>query len=228
MKRVGEKTMKSQALGLALALSLHAGGLAAAPITFDFTGTVTQVPVLDPSDPFGDTIAFGTAITGSYTFESTTPDAIPSPDAGSYSMFGPPFGMQVDIGGNAFSATDFLNIGVANNFSGTVDQYTVLAQQTSDEPLDIELFFEDNTGLALSSDALPTTPPPLLLFQIRSFSLIGTVDGNQVEIGAQINTLTPAVTQVPVPGTLLLLSVGLAWLCRRRFVSQLAEDRRQL
>ena len=30
----------------------------ASPITFDFTGTVTQVPVLDPNDPFGGTLGF--------------------------------------------------------------------------------------------------------------------------------------------------------------------------
>ena len=38
--------MKSLATGLLLGLSLHAGELWALPITFNFTETVTQAPVL--------------------------------------------------------------------------------------------------------------------------------------------------------------------------------------
>ena len=98
----------------------------ATPITFSFTGTVTQL-VTDPEDPFGGTIGFGTTFTGSYTFESTTPDAAPGTETGSYSMAGGALGGGVVIGGHAFNTGDFLSIGIADDFLGTVDQYSVLA-----------------------------------------------------------------------------------------------------
>ena len=122
--------MKAKVLGLlVLALGLGSMPVHAVPATFGFDGTVTST-FFDPFDPFGGTIGFGTSIWGEYTFESTTPDAIPAdPSVGSYSNFGAPFGMMVSIGGNSFSASEFLNIGVANDIGAGVDQYTVLAQR---------------------------------------------------------------------------------------------------
>ena len=65
------KLMKRAAFGL---LALLTAGLAhAVPITFAFTSVVSQEPLLD-LDPFGGSIAAGTPFSGSYTFESTTPD----------------------------------------------------------------------------------------------------------------------------------------------------------
>ncbi len=66
----------------------------------DFTGMVSQDPLLDPDDPFGGSIAFGTLFSGSYVFESTTPDGDLSANGGSYTS---PGGMlSVTIGGNDF------------------------------------------------------------------------------------------------------------------------------
>ena len=42
------------------AVLLTAVVVEAAPITFAFTGVVSQDPLLDPDDPFAGTIAFGT------------------------------------------------------------------------------------------------------------------------------------------------------------------------
>lgn len=58
-----------------------AGALAAGPITFQFTGTITQVPI---DEVFGD-ISPDQLISGSYTFESTSLDGDPGdPAIGSY------------------------------------------------------------------------------------------------------------------------------------------------
>jgi hypothetical protein len=93
----------------------------AAPITVQFTGAVTQVPI---DDVYGD-IAFGSLMQGSYIFDSTAVDLIPGdPATGSYTSFGAPFGMSVSLAGHSFSALDSLNIGIFNSF---VDQYTVFA-----------------------------------------------------------------------------------------------------
>jgi hypothetical protein len=197
----------------------------AAPLTFDFTGTVTQVPVLDPSDPFGGTIHFQTPFTGSYTFEATTPDSLADPQTGVYSMAAAPFGLTVTMGGHPFSAGDSLSIVV---FDGPPDQYGVLAHGAGGD-LTIELFLEDPTGTALASDALPLTPPALADFAVREFHLAGLVDGNQVQIDGCLDSLSPAGqgppplggtscagARVPAPATLLLMAVGMAGLAWRR------------
>ena len=109
----------------------------ASPITFAFTGSVSQDPLLDPADPFGGNIALGTIFSGSFVFESTTADGDPSGNGGSYTSLGGT--LSLTIGGNAFAASDLLNIGVGNDFAGT-DLFTVFAQRTSGpDPFDLSL-----------------------------------------------------------------------------------------
>jgi hypothetical protein len=209
--------MKKLASGLAVAAWLGAGWVApcaAAPLTFDFTGTVTQT-MLDPNDPFAGGIAFGTAFSGSYTFESTAPDSIPFASHGSYSSFGVPYEFTVTIGGFTFSTSDALSVSVAN---GPSDQYSVFA--CAGGPFcsgsTWSLFLEDLDGAVFGSDALPTTAPPLSAFEVALFSFRGFVDDNQVEIIGQLESLAcsagcdPIGTPVPEPGTLMLVGSALA------------------
>lgn len=197
------------------------GGALAAPVTFDFSGSVNQVN-FDPADPFSGTIGFGTAFTGSYTFEATaTDDVAASGSTGSYSMAGAPYGLSVNIGGNIFLAGDFLNIGVADNYP-TGDQYTVLAQAASGGPLRtdlrIELFFEDPSKTVFGSDALPLTPPLLSMFTLMDFHLYRTITDastyemvQQDQIDGRIDSLSAGgAAPVPEPSTALLLGFGLA------------------
>jgi hypothetical protein len=111
---------------VALALGaccLLAGTMRAGPITFQFTGTVTQVPV---DEVFGD-IQAGRTISGSYTFESTSIDGDPGDASiGSYvAPSGDPYSFNVMVGGHSFSTNFLLGLGV---FNAAVDQYTVLAE----------------------------------------------------------------------------------------------------
>ena len=76
--------MRYLCVGVAVFVTLIGADAQASPITFDFSGTVNQVPVLDPSDPFGGTIGFGTAFVGSHTFESTASDLDASATGASY------------------------------------------------------------------------------------------------------------------------------------------------
>jgi hypothetical protein len=142
-----EDAMKKIVGSLSLSILLLPAIVDASPITFGFTGVVSQDPLLDPDDPFGGSIAFGTLFSGSYVFESTTPDGDPSASGGSYTSAG---GMlSITIGGNAFIASDFLNIGVGNNFSGS-DFYTVFARNTSGaDPFDLSLTLQDLQGSGL-------------------------------------------------------------------------------
>lgn len=68
---------------LALALCLVGPPAAAAPITFDFTATVTSISELGVFTGMTG-LSSGDTITGSYTFESTTTDTSASPNLGTY------------------------------------------------------------------------------------------------------------------------------------------------
>jgi hypothetical protein len=187
-------------MGIAILADAHAD-----PITFNFTGTVTQVPI----DDFATGIQFLDGITGSFTFDSTAVDAIAAPASGSFTSTGAPFGMTVSIGAGAvtFSESGFLNIGILNSF---VDQYTVLA---SSPALMLDLFFQDNTGAAFASDGLPLSPPPVGFFLQREFHLDQTgVAGDETQVDGTITSLTCAsgcvASSVPEPSSVGLLFVG--------------------
>jgi hypothetical protein len=221
--------MRQLATGVA-ALWLCAGfaaSSAAAPITFDFTGSVTQT-MFDPDDPFAGGIAFGTTFAGSYTFESTTADGIAAAHSGAYAPpGGAPYQFAVTIGGHTFSTPDFLSIGVGNDV-GATDHYAVLACSGSAacQESTLELFLLDLDATAFTSDALLVPAPLLGAFEIATFTFRGLIGGNQVEILGQLESLTcsagcdPVNVPVPEPGTLLLLTPALAvlryWRGRRR------------
>lgn len=181
----------------------------AAPFKLTFNGTVTSV-FTDPSDPFAGTIDVGTHMAGFANYETSTADDIPSSDVGSYSMFAsPPLGMAIFIGGNTFAASDFLNISVANNISTGIDQLTIFAQQGISgglaDYLSLQLFLEDPSGTAFSSDALPISQPNMGNFLVRSFFIDGvqTISGQAVQFQIQGNV------SVPEANSILLLGIGL-------------------
>jgi hypothetical protein len=215
--------MNRLASGLALAACLGAGWAvpcAAAPVTYAFTGSVTQA-TFDPNDPFGGTVGVGTAFNGSYTFESTASDNIPFANNGSYASFGAPYQFSVTIGSFTFSTSDALNISVGN---GPADQYSVLA--CAGGPFcfgsSAALFLEDTDGTVFAGDALPYPAPPLSAFEVALFTFRGFVNDNQVEIIGQLESLAcsagcePVGTPIPEPATLTLVASALAALRLRR------------
>jgi PEP-CTERM motif-containing protein len=197
----------------------------ASPITFNFAGEVSQDPLLDPNDPFAGSIAFGTAFSGFYTFESTTSDSDPSANGGSYTSAGGTF--SVTIGGNNFMAADLLNIGMGNNFSGS-DFYTVFAQNTSGaDPFDVGLTLQDLQATVFGGALLATDAPSFAAFELATLFLSGTIAGNQVQIDGRLTSLTctsgcepgggaGVPRPVPEPATVALLSTGLVAMGLRR------------
>jgi len=178
----------------------------AAVLNFQFTGTVTQVPL---DEAFGD-IAIGDGIQGGFSFDTSATDLIPGDPATGSFQFGPPFGMAFTVGTHQFTTSGSLNIGVLNSF---VDQFTVLGTSASGD-LSLELFLQDNTGTVFSNDHLPVTALPLGSFAQRDFHLNAVFAGGQVQIDGQINATS--ATTVPEPGSTVAIPAGLILLALTR------------
>jgi hypothetical protein len=172
------------------------------PVTFSFTGSVTD-------DPFGLSFV-GAPISGSYTFDSGAVDGIPGPATGSYASAGPGFGFLANVDGTGYSVPGSLAVNTSNNIAG-VDQYGAIA---SDVLLTLELFFQDATGTALASDALPLLPPALGDFDSRQFRLFSP---DAEFLGSVDSLVCTSGCSVPEPGSLSLLALAMAvgWRLRR-------------
>ena len=183
----------------------------AVPITFFFTGSVTD-------DPFGLS-SFGAPISGSYTFESAATDAIAGASAGSYPSVGPGFGFTANVDGTSYSLFGSLVVNTANDIG--VDQYGAIA---TDASLTLEVFFQDATQTALSSDELPLVPPPIGAFndfrQFRLFSaeaeFLGTINTLVCSTGCNGNGGGNGGGTVPEPATLWLFALATLALALRR------------
>ena len=197
---------RSSARLVLIASTLCAGVAHALPLTFHFTGAVTD-------DPFGSS-HFGAPISGSYTFDSAALDVIPGAAVGGYISLGPAFSFVATVDGTAFSSVGSV---VVNTVNAVADQYAVTADDGS---TNLELFFEDASATAFASDALPL-PPPFAAFGFREFRLFG----RGVEFLGSVDTFTagdvPAA--IPEPASALLIAAGLLGLAlRRRVLKRLA------
>lgn len=175
---------------VAAAMIATAAGVSAAPVTFAFAGGVTD-------DPFGTGL---TSFAGSFTFDSAAADAAPAPSTGSYTSLGPAFGIEVSFDAGAATAAvgGTLNVGIANNFAGPVDQYTVTG---IDGFTELALFLEDASAGVFASDALPPLPPALAAFSFRQFRWFGTDPNDPREILGTVDTLScvAGCSRVPLP-----------------------------
>ena len=197
-------------------LSFFAPPARATLITIEITAEVDSV-----YDPFGyleGNIGVGDIITGSYTYESTTADTNPSAYVGDYEHFASPAGIFLTVGGFQFStdptSVNFL-VSVCNA-GGPYDRdnyllisYNNLALSNGTLVDHISWQLDDPTGNALSSDALPTTPPLLDDWQ----SIIGLrLDG---ERGGYIVD-AHVTSAVPEPATIVLFVIGALLLKNRQ------------
>jgi hypothetical protein len=210
-------TMKRQLLVGLLTALLSVGIAQASLIRFAFTGVIDN-------DPFG--VFDNATFAGSYTFDSTMPQVLATPNSGGYAGSGGIFNMNVAFTGTLDPSVDgpyiadTLNITVNNNFPGPLDEYLVTGTSSTDSMLSIEIRLDDFSGTAFSNTSLPLTPPSLAAFTSVRFALFdGTLD-NPIEAEGVLRTLqcTAGCGTVPEPNAMLLLGVALGafGLARRR------------
>lgn len=195
----------------------HVGESAAAPVTFGFGGRVTSTSFGPDDQPYPNEITILTTFTGGYTFDSSAPDADPASSVGGYAMAGAPFGLSIDIGGNAFATANRLLVEVDD--APSLDAYVLVAGNLALFRLEVGLTLQDPTGTALPGDGLPLTPPALAAFAIRTLDFRNDVlDRGLVHITGRIDSLSCLAgcaaagggSPLPAPPTLLLLSAPLA------------------
>jgi hypothetical protein len=206
--------MRNKIVILMLGVLLSCGGLAqAAPITIEITGEVTTF--WDHTGFFND-ISVGNVFTGTYTYDSSTPNSDTfSPQRGTY-LHNPPCGFNISLGGFEFKTVPSGQLGMQiwDNFNNVFDGYQVSSSENVPLPNGASYYvvswtLDDYTHTALSSIALPITAPVLSDWGVNSF---GIGSGNSFAIGGIV---TQAVL-VPEPVTVTLMMAGVFLLRRRR------------
>jgi hypothetical protein len=191
-------------------------------ITIGIEATVTSV---GGSNLLEGKVNVGSTITGTYTYDTSSPDTNPASDQGEYVYYSSPYGVSLIVGGLAFMSdpvdTDF-GIGITNNSQG--DWYGFVSRHNL--PLlnntlidNISMVLCDFSGNALSSTALPSIAPILSDWSNdHTLYISGGIGGtpphyeNTFDINAQV---TSAVL-IPEPISLLLLGFGLLVLKRQK------------
>lgn len=183
----------------------------AVPFTLNLNGVVTSAS-FDPFDPLGGAVQAGSPMLALLNFDSDAVDAAPGPNLGSYTVSGGSLGFAALVGSVLFPVLRTVNISVVDGVAGGPDQYTVFASEGVQDGLSdwfgVSILLQDDSGTAITGDALPLGRPDLSRFGVRSIDLSGqftNVDGVFMQYEVQ-GLLTP----VDAPGTLALLGAAVA------------------
>jgi hypothetical protein len=176
----------------------------AAVVGFTFEGKVDGVglPV------FGLNPTIGTAVTGSFSYDTTftvSPTAAFSAD---YQITGP-YTLVANIAGTRIESSGSFAVTIVNNFNGNIEDQIVIGKQpvivggtqTADGVFSLDLASRNpNTFASLS------LPEDLMLsdFDAWHYGVLTRSGNNQEIISFSIDRLTP----VPLPGTWLMLLSG--------------------
>ncbi|MCP5065636.1 MAG: PEP-CTERM sorting domain-containing protein [bacterium] len=202
----------------------------AAPITFNFTGTVTSTT--------GIWVGQGTAVTGFYTYDTALIDAVDYSDesdvfgsgvAGNESFF-----WEISVSLGAVTRTTASNQNAAGTYhhglfhhdkptedtfllqtafvvTGDDFAYISLGDKVGTPPDAVAVGTGNLTGVA------PTTAPNLLLFDTTTLGRYDEKDNiTDLSVGKVNFDVTSITLAVPEPTTALLFATGLAGLATRR------------
>ncbi|CAE6790945.1 MAG: hypothetical protein H8K06_14790 [Nitrospira sp.] len=194
----------------------------AAPVTFYFTGEISTVTAtLGTARGFSP----GHTFVGTYTFDTTTSDVVPSPSTGVYRGL---TSFSVNMAGQAIVPSQQPiglsdGIFVFNNEGAIQDRYSLSAFGTGPEVAgwqfrQMRIDVIDPSQSVFSNDTLPSTPPSLSAFAQRSASFAFTnrdALGNILGFGSVEGKLT-SLSLVPIPPALLLFGTGVTLLAALR------------
>jgi|GEM_PF-1077636 len=184
-------------------------------VTWDFGGEIRDI--VDADGILGGAINVGTPFSGSFTFDSTTPDS--DPENASLGVYdGAVTAVSGQIGDHTFFESDDFGseIQVRSTISGEEDHdFGLFASDISfpdfNAVFDLSLFIKDFDGLTIRTDALPLFPPDLAS---SSPSMTFTLDPGRTAFVGELTAL------VPEPSSLALLAFGSLVLLKRRRYSR--------
>ena len=195
------------------------GGL----VIVEFTAEVSDV--VDSYGFMQGIVNIGDIVTGTYTYDTSTPDSSPFLGIGRYEYYTPPSGIFIHVGGFKSKTdpdnTDFV-VTTENDaylINGTRDSFRLENNNNlpfgSDIIIDmISLYLGVHNGNALSSDALPTVAPVVADWQLLRVYVGGYVPHIRPKGFYFIGDITSAHL-IPEPATVLLLGMGCMVLLRR-------------
>lgn len=200
-------------------LGIGVGSALASPITVSVTAHVTQLS--DSAGALGGQIPVGQVVTGTYTYETSTPNLRSTTEGwGQYQPSIPPASVSLTAGslvfqsGRASQITVDVGINGLNPLApaGVGMQIEVIGAQTLASGafinvLDID--FSDPTGQFPSSIALPTGAPSLQSLANSEIRITGGIDGRNPgnwSLYAQIDSVQlvpPSIEVIPAAGDIL-------------------------
>jgi len=193
----------------------------AALIEIAITAEVTDVD--DPGSLLEGNVNVGDTITGSYKYDSDTPDSSPiDPVVGFYWHYSAPHGITLNVGSLIFQSNpadvEFLINIINDSTSGGElhDSYGLRSYRNiSNVNLHVDSiswWLRDNTATNISSDALLNTPPIVNDWgDLNSLVIAGGKEG-----GYGIGAIVTSAVLVPEPSSFLILSFGFLYLRKRK------------
>jgi len=212
-----KKTIVITAIGI---LGLIASQTQAALIEIAIEAEVTTVD--DPGNLLEGKVNVGNTITGSYKYDSETPDSSPDdPVQGNYWNYSPPYGVSLNVGGFNFKTelndVEFLiftrnNLGTGHDRFG-FGSYNNMPLSNGIPLGTITWLLEDSTGSELQNDHLPLIAPILDHWDYdNSLSIEG---GERTGDFMIIGEVTSAVL-IPEPASITLFTFGCLIIRKRR------------
>lgn len=168
--------------------------------------------VQDPDNYLEGLVNVGDLITGTYTYDTDTPDSSSSSQVGRYEHYAYPCGISLSVGGLDFATdpadTDFV-IRILNDYLYDdfywLTSYSNLPVSNGTSVNNIDWMLGDPSETAISTVELPTTGPVLDDWEVNFLNIGGGIRSREGFVF--LSHVTSAVV-IPEPTTMLLLGLG--------------------